>query len=70
MDTQIVEFQYVDGADPGLNMPSRGTPGSSGYDLRANLASLRQFENGLLLKSKESRLVPTGIRDQFYAFNG
>jgi len=62
MGTQTVKFQYVDGADLGLETPSRATQGSSGFDLRADLLRLSEASRELRLKPQESRLVPTGIR--------
>ena len=62
MVIQTVEFQYVDGADRGLETPCKATEGASGYDLRADLLGLNEAKTGLPLKSNEIRLVPTGIR--------
>ncbi|MGJ8530149.1 dUTP diphosphatase [Maritalea sp.] len=62
MSTQTVKFQYVDGADLRQEKPSKATSGSSGFDLRADLLRLSATSRELLLKPKESRLVPTGIR--------
>ncbi|UWQ95479.1 dUTP diphosphatase [Rhodobacteraceae bacterium M385] len=62
MGTKVVKFQYVDGADVELELPSRATQGSSGFDLRADLLRLSEASRELLVRPQESRLVPTGIR--------
>ena len=53
-----VQFQWVDGADQSLGLPSYETAGAAGADVRANLTD----RNPLTLNPGARALVPTGLR--------
>lgn len=56
--TPEILFQWVDGADPDLGLPSYETAGAAGADLRANLAG----QNPVALAPGARALMPTGLR--------
>lgn len=53
-----VQFQWVDGADQSLGLPSYETAGAAGADLRANFAD----GQAVTLDPGARALVPTGLR--------
>ena len=55
-----VRILRLSGFDPGIPLPARGTPGSAGSDVRANLPPGERTE-GLVIPSREIRLVPLGF---------
>ncbi len=56
--TPQIAFQWDDGADIGLGVPSYETPGAAGADIRANLPDRRDVE----LPPGARKLIPTGLR--------
>lgn len=54
----MVKFQWVDGADQSLGLPSYETAGAAGADLRANLPN----GQAVTLEPGARALVPTGLR--------
>lgn len=51
-------FQWVDGVDRTLGLPTFATPGAAGADLRANLDG----EKTVTLAAGARALIPTGLR--------
>lgn len=56
--TPDILFQWVEGADPSLGLPSYETAGAAGADLRANLAG----QQPVALTPGARALIPTGLR--------
>lgn len=56
--TVEIQFQWDDGADTSLGLPSYETAGAAGADLRANLVEKRSIE----LSPGRRFLIPTGLR--------
>lgn len=54
----MVKFQWVDGADQSLGLPSYETVGAAGADLRASLPN----GQAVTLEPGARALVPTGLR--------
>lgn len=54
----VIRFQWVDGADTTLGLPSYETAGAAGADLRANLGGQEAVE----LAPGTRALIPTGLR--------
>ena len=55
-----IKYMYTTGSDRSVPAPERKSGGSSGWDIRANLAQ-SQREKGLIIHSGKIGLVPTGI---------
>lgn len=55
-----VRISRLSGFDPGIPLPTCGTPDSAGFDVRANLPAGERIE-GLTIPSREVRLVPLGF---------
>lgn len=53
-----IRFEWVDGADETLGLPTYATAGAAGADLRANLFK----HQGVILSAGARVLVPTGLR--------
>ena len=53
-----IVFQWEDGADRALGLPSYATAGAAGADLRANLPD----RGRIVLEPGARALVPTGLR--------
>ena len=56
--TPEIQFQWDEGADAGLGLPSYETAGAAGADIRANLPERRNVE----LPPGTRKLIPTGLR--------
>ncbi len=56
--TPQIQFQWDEGADPSLGLPSYETAGAAGADIRANLQDRRSVE----LPPGARQLIPTGLR--------
>ena len=54
----MVQFQWVDGSDQSLGLPSYETAGAAGADLRANFTDAQ----AMTLEPGARALVPTGLR--------
>jgi dUTP pyrophosphatase len=54
----VIQFQWVDGADTALGLPSYETVGAAGADLRANL----ERQEPVVLVPGARALVSTGLR--------
>jgi dUTP pyrophosphatase len=54
----MVRFQWIDGADTTLGLPSYETAGAAGADLRANLDGQTSIE----IAPGARALIPTGLR--------
>ncbi len=59
--TPTLQFQWVEGADRALGLPSYETGGAAGADLRANLGTEAR-EAGHVLAPGARLLIPTGLR--------
>lgn len=59
--TPALRFQWLEGADLALGLPSYETEGAAGADLRANLLP-QDRDAGLHLGPGARALVPTGLR--------
>lgn len=56
--TPDILFQWIEGADTSLGLPSYETAGAAGADLRANMPG----KQSIMLATGERALIPTGLR--------
>ncbi len=59
MNTPVIAFKWLEGADQALGLPQYETAGAAGADLRANFAPDQR--GGVTLQPGARVLVPTGL---------